>query len=125
MTSTDPTPSQQLSDRAVSLIRTRVPILWGSLIAALLTWASPYLPGAIGESLGNWLSSEAVVAVIGAAVIYAWYWAWRRFESRIPEWLTRIVLGSAQQPMYSVLTPAERDADEQAAIARRAADPHV
>jgi hypothetical protein len=121
------TPGQDLSDRAVSLIRTRVPILWGSLIAALVTWASPRLPVDVVAWAADWAGSEATVALIVAAVIYAWYWVWRRLEPRIPVWVVRLVLGSALTPTYApvvddvaVITtlPAERaiSADDRARL---------
>lgn len=113
------TPGQDLSDRAVSLIRTRVPILWGSLIAALITWVSPHLPVDLVTWAGAWLGSETTVALVGAAAIYAWYWAWRRLEPRIPVWLIRLVLGSAQAPIYGVNVVELTDAEVADAAALR------
>ncbi len=88
-----------LSDRAVSYLRTAVPVLWGSLIALLLrTW--PDVPPEVATAL----QSEAVVGAIVALSIVAWYWLWRRAEPHIPDWLTRLVLGSAAAPTYAPVT---------------------
>lgn len=93
-------PTQTLSDRAVSHLRTIVPTLWGSLVALLLGWVAPHLPGDVGQLLADALGGEAAVALVVAAAIAGWYALWRRVEPRIPDWLTRIVLGSASAPSY-------------------------
>jgi hypothetical protein len=87
-----------LSDRAVSYLRTVVPVLWGSLIG-LLVQSAAWLPAPVIA----WLSGEAAVGVVTAGAIAAWYAVWRWAEPRIPDWLTRVVLGSAQAPAYGVL----------------------
>jgi len=89
-----------LSDRAVSYLRTTVPVLWGSLIALLLR-TLPDLPAEVATAL----ESEAVVGAIVALAIVVWYWVWRRLEPHVPDWLTRIVLGSAAAPTYPTVTP--------------------
>lgn len=99
-----------LSDRAVSYLRTVVPILWGSIIAALIQ-AAEWLPVAVVD----WLSSEATVGLVTTAAIAAWYVVWRWAEPRLPDWLTSIVLGYALAPTYDARTPIEREADAQAA----------
>ena len=104
------TPSSTLSDLAVSRLRTIVPVLWGTAVAALLRLVSPHLPGDIGQGLADWLGSTDAIALVTAAAISLWYWLWRRLEPRIPDWLTRLALGSAVAPTYSsvvaVVTPA-------------------
>lgn len=94
-----------LSDRAVSYLRTIVPVLWGSIVAQLLAAISPHLPSNLGTALADWLGGEAAIALVTAVAIAAWYWVWRRVEPLIPDWLTRLVLGSARVPEYA-LTPA-------------------
>ena len=89
-----------LSDRAVSYLRTTVPVLWGSLIALLLR-TLPDLPAEVATAL----ESEAVVGAVVALSIVVWYWVWRRLEPHVPDWLTRIVLGSAAAPTYPTVTP--------------------
>lgn len=94
------TPST-LSDRAVSYLRTAVPVLWGSLVGLVLGWVAPYLPGDLGRLLADFLGGEAALTFVVALAIAGWYALWRRVEKRIPDWLTRIVLGSAAAPSYS------------------------
>lgn len=110
-----------LSDRAVSYLRTAVPILWGTLIGLLVQSAS-WLPAPVIA----WLSGEAAVGVVTAGAIALWYAAWRWAEPRIPDWLTRVVLGSAQAPRYSrpyaILSPGELDDMYRALAAERVAD---
>ena len=93
-----------LSDRAVSYLRTIVPVLWGSLVATLLRVNSPHLPGDVGQALADFLASELALSLVTAAGIAGWYWVWRRLERRIPDWLVRLVLGSARTPGYSLPT---------------------
>lgn len=85
-----------LSDRAVSYLRTAVPVLWGSLIAILLPHV-PWLPAPVVE----WLSGEVAIALVSGAVILAWYWVWRRVEHLIPPWVAAILLGSSKTPTYA------------------------
>ena len=95
------TPTQILSDRAVSYLRTAVPIAWGSLVSVLLGWLAPHLPGELGPLLVEALGGEATVTLVVGLAIAGWYAVWRLLESRIPDWLTRIVLGSSAAPVYS------------------------
>lgn len=91
-----------LSDRAVSYLRTIVPVLWGSIVATILRVISPHLPGEVGQALADFLASELALSLVTAAGIAGWYWVWRRLERRIPDWLVRLVLGSARTPGYSL-----------------------
>jgi hypothetical protein len=88
-----------MSDRIVSWIRTVVPSLWGSLIVWLLAQV-PALVGVL-ETLHIDPQSPAVVGLVTTVAIGAWYALWRWVEPRIPDWLTRLVLGSAQAPTYT------------------------
>lgn len=103
MTTTDHT---ALSDRAVSYLRTIVPTVWGALVVTVL----PYLPGAVGATFADVLSSELVLTLVVTVAIAAWYWLWRRLERHVPDWLVRLVLGSARTPGYA-LTPADQTPD--------------
>jgi hypothetical protein len=82
-----------LSDRVVSLLRTVVPVIWGSAIAWLLTVIS--LPTPVTGFLTNQTDLVVVVAIA------AWYAGFRWLEPKLPAWLTRIVLGSNQTPTYA------------------------
>ena len=94
-------PQQPLSDRAVSYLRTAVPIAWGTLVTYLLGWLAPHLPGELGPLLVDALGGEAAVTLVVALAIAGWYALWRILEPRLPDSLTRIVLGSATSPVYS------------------------
>lgn len=95
------TPQQTLSDRAVSYLRTAVPIAWGTLVTYLLGWLAPHLPGELGPLLVDALGGEAAVTLVVALAIAAWYAVWRVLEPRIPAWLARVVLGSSSTPVYA------------------------
>lgn len=90
-----PAPTSPISDRAVSYLRTVVPVLWGSAVAWLLTVV--VLPTEVTDLL----TSDLAITAITALVVGAWYIAWRWAEPHIPDWLTRLVLGSAQTPTYT------------------------
>lgn len=92
---------KHLSDLAVSRLRTLVPIAWGTVVAFLLPVLREKLPGQLGQSVIDVLGSETVLVLLVSASISGWYWVWRKLEPRIPDWLTRVVLGSAQAPRYT------------------------
>lgn len=79
-----------------SILRTVVPYLWGLAVTWLITVVPVLAP------LRDQLLHLAVIAlpVIAAVISAAWYALWRWFEPRLPAWLTRAVLGSAQAPVY-------------------------
>lgn len=79
-----------------SILRTLVPALWGSFIAWLLGLV-PALAPLEAQLLG---ASELFIPILTAVLIGAWYAFWRWLEPRMPDWLTRAVLGSAQTPSY-------------------------
>ncbi|UJP39317.1 hypothetical protein [Cellulomonas palmilytica] len=107
---TAPTPStdehQALSELAVATLRTAVPALWGTLVAALLAVLAGHLPDNIADALADVLASDVVLGLVVTLVIALWYWVWRRLERHLPLWLVRIVLGSVRTPVYA-LTPAD------------------
>ena len=79
-----------------SILRTLVPALWGSFVAWLLGVA-PLLSPLEAHLLGL---SDVILPVLTAVIIAAWYAFWRWLEPRLPDWLTRAVLGSAKAPQY-------------------------
>lgn len=79
-----------------SILRTIVPALWGSFIGWLLT-VVPVLEPLSDELLAY---GDLAVPFITALLIGAWYALWRKLEPHLPDWLTRILLGSAKQPTY-------------------------
>lgn len=88
-----------MSDKVVSYLRTFVPIWWGTAIS----WALANFTGLADflHSIGIDPTSVAVVSGVTAIAIALWYALWRWLEPRLPDWLTRIVLGSAKAPAYA------------------------
>ncbi len=108
---TENTGATSLSDRGASYLRTVIPTLWGTFVAQVFVAISPHLPVDVVDALRDWLSGPAAVGVATAAGIAVWYWVARRVEPHVPDWLTRIILGSAAAPTY-----AQKTADGQAVI---------
>ena len=79
-----------------SLLRTLVPALWGSAIAWLIG-VLPILAPLEADLDGL---ADILLPIITAVIIGAWYALWRWLEPRMPDWLTRAVLGSAKMPVY-------------------------
>lgn len=79
-----------------ALLRTLVPALWGSLIAWLIG-VLPILAPLEADLKGL---ADIILPVLTAVIIGAWYAFWRWLEPRMPDWLTRAVLGSAKTPRY-------------------------
>jgi hypothetical protein len=79
-----------------ALLRTIVPALWGSLIAWLIG-VLPILAPMEADLKGL---ADILLPIITAVIIGAWYAFWRWLEPRLPDWLTRAVLGSAKTPVY-------------------------
>jgi hypothetical protein len=89
---TEPTPN--VRDIGVSIIRTVVPSLWGAALAWLVTQI-PALEPVLNES-----GMTGLGAVIAATLIGLWYALFRSIESKLPAWLTVLVLGSNRPPTY-------------------------
>lgn len=106
-----------LSDLAVATLRTVVPVAWGTLVAQVLAWLAPHLTPALADALTAWLSAETAIALVTMVAIAIWYALWRRLEHLVPDWLVRLVLGSARVPAYPLpLTDLETHADAVAAL---------
>ncbi|QWY79657.1 membrane protein [Arthrobacter phage Persistence] len=88
---------------ATAILRTVIPALWGSLI----TWLIGMLP--ILAPLQSYLMglSQVILPIATAVVIGAWYAFWRWLEPRLPDWLTRAVLGSAKAPVYPTVSGSQ------------------
>ena len=87
-----------LNDKAVSYLRTFVPIVWGYVV----TFVLGHIPAAksLLDGLGIDLTSPLVVGGVVSVVTAAWYALMRWLEPKLPAWLTRIVLGSNSTPTY-------------------------
>ena len=79
-----------------AILRTIVPALWGSLIAWLIG-VLPVLAPLEADLTGL---ADIILPILTAVIIGAWYAFWRWLEPRLPDWLTRAVLGSAKTPSY-------------------------
>lgn len=79
-----------------ALLRTIVPYLWGLGVTWLIT-VLPVLAPLEADLMGYGTIAAAVLAAVLSA---AWYAFWRWLEPRLPDWLTRAVLGSAKTPTY-------------------------
>ncbi len=82
-----------------SILRTIVPALWGSVIGWLLSIV-PALEPVREQLLGL---GDLATPIIGAVLIGAWFAFWRWLQPRLPDWLVRILLGSAKTPVYEPL----------------------
>lgn len=78
------------------VLRTLVPSLWGTFIAWLIGIA-PLLEPVQAHLLGL---SDAILPVITALIIAAWYAFWRWLQPLMPAWAVQAVLGSAKSPVY-------------------------
>jgi hypothetical protein len=79
-----------------SILRTVVPALWGAFIG----WAIGLLPILEPHREALLEYGTPLSAIVAAVLIGAWYAFWRWLEPRLPDWLTRAVLGSAKTPVY-------------------------
>jgi hypothetical protein len=82
-----------MSDPLTSWVRTVVPGLWSALIAWLISLG---LPDAITSALSGLGTTVIVPVALGG--IYA---ALRGLESKMPPWLTVVLLGSNRPPNYA------------------------
>lgn len=92
---TEPTPN--VRDIGVSIIRTFVPAFWGMA----LTWLVTQVPAL--EPVLNQSGMTGLGAVIAATLIGLWYALFRSIESKLPVWLTVLVLGSNRPPTYAAV----------------------
>lgn len=84
-----------MNDYFRSLIRTAVPAVWG----AALVWATGYMPLPADVVAVLDRADDVVLVPAAMAGLYAGF---RWLESRrwMPQWLTRVLLGSATAPAY-------------------------
>lgn len=95
-----------MSDLVASWLRTVVPGLWSAAIGGLLAWLGTHAGWVLDllDALGIDPKSTAFTAGVVTLVLAAWYAGWRRLEPYIPDWLTRLVLGSSKAPSYAPVT---------------------
>lgn len=87
-------PASNIRDIGVSIIRTIVPSAWG----AALAWLISQVPAL--EPVLNQSGMTGLGAVLAATLIGLWYALFRSVESKLPAWLTVLVLGSNRPPTY-------------------------
>lgn len=85
-----------IEDAVVRQLRTIVPVIWGSIVSFILQFVAVDLVPAVQSAL----ESEAVAFAITATVIWGWYWVWSKVGHHIPDWLSRLVMGSEKEPTY-------------------------
>jgi hypothetical protein len=92
-----------MSDLVASWLRTVVPGLYAAVLAPVLAWAAVHIPWVLDllELLNIDPTSAEFTAGVVLVVLAGWYAAWRRLEPHIPDWLTRVVLGSSKAPTYA------------------------
>lgn len=95
-----------MSDRIISYLRTYVPKAWGVVVGALLVWLGQHAPWAIDALafFGVDLNSTVTVLFVVGLTEAAWFYVWRRVEPHVPDWLSRLAMGSALQPAYQLGT---------------------
>ena len=95
-----------MSDRIIFYLRTYVPKAWGVVVGALLVWLGQHAPWAV-DALAFFdidLNSTVVVLLVVGLTEALWFYVWRRVEPHVPDWLSRIAMGSALTPAYQLGT---------------------
>lgn len=82
-----------MSDKVISWLRTVLPGAWTALVTYLLVHFA--LPEGVGVTLNVFWETVAYPTVL--AVVYPLL---RALEAKLPDWLTRLLLGSAKSPTY-------------------------
>jgi hypothetical protein len=84
-----------MSDWLRSVVRTVMPGIWSVIVLWLAKVGLP-------DSAVAWLSSSDIAAkvvdLVALAVVYGFV---RWVEPRLPDWATRILMGSAKAPTYT------------------------
>lgn len=85
-----------MSDWLRSVVRTVLPGAWTALVLWLVSLGLP-------QGFTDWLNSETVVTQVVQLAAFAVVYGFVRFiEPHIPDWMTRLFLGSAKAPTYGV-----------------------
>jgi hypothetical protein len=83
-----------MSDNLTAWVRTVVPALWSALVAWLVALG---LPPVFTDAAAGLV--DVLVVPVALASVYALL---RWLEPKLPDWLTRVLLGSARPPTYRV-----------------------
>lgn len=88
-----------MSDWLRSVLRTVLPGAWSAVVLWLASLGLP-------QAAVDWLNSESVatqvVQLVQLGVFAIVYGFVRWVEPYLPDWLTRVFLGSAKQPQYDL-----------------------
>lgn len=87
----------------ISILRTVTTSVWALFIGWLLVAVPIFQPFEESLLALSELALPTLIAVIGAG----WYALWRLVEPRLPDWLTRALLGSAKAPAYQAVTGSQ------------------
>lgn len=87
----------------ISLLRTFISWVWALFIGWLLLVMPIFQPFEEQLLALPALALPTLIAVIAAA----WYALWRWLEPKLPDWLTRALLGSAKAPAYQGVTGSQ------------------
>ena len=85
-----------IDDVVVRNLRTVVPVAWGSIVSFLIQ----FIASDISEPINDALRSEPVGVAVTALTIWVWYLIWSKVSHLIPDWLTKLVMGSEKEPTY-------------------------
>lgn len=85
-----------------SILRTVVPAIWGSAVSWLLSVVPALEP--LREILLE--QAEFLIPILSGLIIGGWYAFWRWLEPKLPDWATRVLLGSSKAPVYRTETEA-------------------
>lgn len=85
-----------MNDRLVAWLRTIFPIGWSALVAWLVSLGLP-------DSVTSWVSGlgDGVLTLTVGLVVYP---VLRWVEARLPDGLSRLLMGSAKQPAYMAVS---------------------
>lgn len=83
-----------MSDWLRSVLRTVLPGAWSAVVLWLASLGLP-------QVAVDWLNSESVATQVVQLAVFAIVYGFIRYiEPHIPDWLTRVFLGSAKPPVY-------------------------
>lgn len=83
-----------MSDWLRSVLRTVLPGAWSAVVLWLASLGLP-------QVAVDWLNSETVATQVVQLAVFAIVYGFIRWvEPYIPDWLTRVFLGSAKPPTY-------------------------
>lgn len=80
------------SDKTTDWVRTVVPVLWSTVIAWLVKIGAPDSVIQAMEHLGGTVVTPLVIAAV--------YGALKAVESKMPPWMSKVLMGSRHEPEF-------------------------